>query len=47
MFASLNEMMPNELFKKLSEAKLAPQKDVIAHYNAWQVQVYEFMDASA
>jgi len=37
MFASLNEMMPNELFKKLSEAKLAPQKDVIAHYNAWQV----------
>lgn len=37
LFASLNSAFPNDLFAKLAEAKLAPQKDVIAHYNAWQI----------
>lgn len=37
LFAWLNDLMPNELFAKLAEAKLAPQQDVIKHYNAWQI----------
>ncbi len=36
-FGWLNGLMPNALFDKLSEAKLATPKDVIGHYNAWQI----------
>jgi cytochrome c-type biogenesis protein CcmF len=36
-FASLNNVLPNALFEKISQANMATPKDVIAHYNAWQV----------
>lgn len=36
-FGWLNGIMPTSLFEKLAEAKLATPKDVIGHYNAWQI----------
>lgn len=36
-FNWLNGIWENELFRKLADAQLAPQKDVIAHFNAWQI----------
>jgi cytochrome c-type biogenesis protein CcmF len=36
-FGWLNGIMPTSLFEKLSEAKLATPKDVVGHYNAWQI----------
>jgi cytochrome c-type biogenesis protein CcmF len=37
LFEWLNGIWQNEVFSKLAGAKLAPQKDVIAHFNAWQI----------
>jgi len=36
-FGWLNDTAPNSVFQKLADAKLAPQKDIIGHYNAWQI----------
>jgi cytochrome c-type biogenesis protein CcmF len=36
-FAWCNQKMPSDVFQKLSEAKMAAPKDVIGHYNAWQI----------
>ena len=37
LFETLNSWIPNDLFAKMAEAKLAAPADPIAHYNAWQV----------
>jgi cytochrome c-type biogenesis protein CcmF len=36
-FETLNGWMPNSLFRKLADAKMAAPTDEIAHYNAWQL----------
>ena len=36
-FTWLNGIWETEIFRKLADAQLAPQKDVIAHFNAWQI----------